>query len=170
MLELHQIKELCTACDDHNHAPCSSCDSKGTKMCTRCMGEGELLLYDFFVVSNSGDLCLTNIFPPSQNGAVEQILHERVFHLGKDKATETKNLLQGRMKPFENADECEFGAPSRFHTAGTRTMSVEGETLSVTDCEDLGAGSICLMEPKQIFLIRKNLCSKILHSNLQNAS
>lgn len=126
----------CTACDDHNHAPCSSCDSKGTKMCTRCMGEGELLLYDFFVVSNSGDLCLTNIFPPSKNGAVEQILHERVFHLGKDKATETKNLLQGRMKPFQNADESSLGLPPLPY-GKHEDYVVEGETLSVTDCEDL---------------------------------
>ena len=67
---------------------------------------------------------------------MEQILHERVFHLGKDKATETKNLLQGRMKPFQNADESSLGLPPLPY-GKHEDYVVEGETLSVTDCEDL---------------------------------
>jgi len=136
-------QSICPKCEATGLAPCDSCKGKGHTPCFRCNQEGSLLNYDFFVVSNAGDLCLTNIFPPSSNGTVEQITHEKIFYLAKDKCSETKNLLQGRLTPFDGFDESGLSLPPVSYGKHEEFVA-EGETIFVAEREVLSESDLLI--------------------------
>ena len=125
----------CTNCNPNGKVSCKTCSGSGTLQCPRCEGEGQLLEFKFFAISNSGDLSVVNLFPSISNGEVERLAQERLFHLGKDKSAETRNLLRGRMKPFEEDDDTGSKLPPP--PSGTHEdYVVEGNTILVHESDN----------------------------------
>ena len=162
----------CDQCDTNGYVVCQPCNGSGTIQCKRCEGDGRLIEFDFFAICNSGDLSLVNFFPKPKFGAVEKMAQERLFHLGKDKCTEVRNLLRGRMKPFKDSDQTSrslpphpFGAHEDFVLEGKTTLVVEVERLDKS--KPLGDAKIPLDVKEKELVSRVSLeSSNWLRENL----